>query len=653
MPAIISCFNPIIHFLEVVTPTVVCSALVFVPELINLHFARTTSSHSQSDAASGLGVGNIILGTSCLTLISGLNQGLDAYVSTSHRSPGKEHFALVHLARAQLLSVILYPVLTLWVWGMAPWVVRRVLRSGFTSDSCEEHLDAVEKAACDYLRSCGYGLFFLIQGQTAFRFLLFRGRACSIILKQFLVCVPLHAFLASRFSTHLGNYGLGWANSVTWGILWILFVYTIFETETSFEVAESEAGSSSYLTPLSSRGSEKKRFAPPSNSAFDLHSAKTPRRCSVPLPIQYSELRNSRKGLPQNAKPTSVSDDSTTGYPTIVRPTFDILDARLDRFVDLPEHPQPIFLSSVFLLLDPTISDVYSRKAMRRYLILALPSAFSACTLSLRNDCLILVAATIVAEATRADTRSDSDASHHVNILFLQVVIVALYNLLQLIPQGVATSASRLVGQAVGRGEAGLARALADSFPVPGSIIVALCFLAIYSGLCLLWEVYIRSRLDGFPGLADVLVSPIKDYYRISLRTGDARGLLWICFLLVFFVWVPEGVAVTCSGVLRACGRWKGGALSGAVTSVFGLVIGLALLKIVNNDEDMKIDFLRKPWLQLLALWGGVAMGCVMNCIWLLKLVEKTDFEERSRSTLLRSLKDFEELPLTESIEPS
>ena len=135
------------------------------------------------------------------------------------------------------------------------------------------------------------------------------------------------------------------------------------------------------------------------------------------------------------------------------------------------------------------------------------------------------------------------------------------------------------------------------------------------------------------------------------MGTGDAKGLLSICFLLVFFVWVPEGVAVTCSGVLRSCGRWKGGALSGAVTSVFGVASGLALLKIVNNDEEMRMDYwtsLRKPWIQLLALWGGVAMGCVINCIWLLKLVEKTDFEERSRSTLLRSLKDFEELPLTE-----
>lgn len=267
------------HFLDVTWPTLVATSFILTPELINMRFSSQgspdddPSRSSSTDSVSGLGLGNLILGTFCVTLTVGLTQSLDVYVSTSQRSRGHEHFALVYLARAQLVGLMTWPFLVvLCVWA-GPYVLEKLFKhSGNVSkagnenvifqnnelNDVESQVGIVVDQARQYLQGSSFGLLFLILGLTAFRFILFRGYTKSLLPFQLVICL-LHGLWAWLFSIGAENYfssyspievsrdtrnfRLGLANTLTWFLKAICFSRLIYVFESSFEVHLEEPDS--------------------------------------------------------------------------------------------------------------------------------------------------------------------------------------------------------------------------------------------------------------------------------------------------------------------------------------------------------------------------------------------------------------------------
>lgn len=69
-------------------------------------------------------------------------------------------------------------------------------------------------------------------------------------------------------------------------------------------------------------------------------------------------------------------------------------DNKITRALDGSEIEVPfvIHANMVFLILDIGNADVYSVRSLYRYLRLALPAALTGVSLSLRNDCLLVLA---------------------------------------------------------------------------------------------------------------------------------------------------------------------------------------------------------------------------------------------------------------------
>ncbi len=336
-------------FIQVSWPAVFSSAMVLAPGVINMHFTthhhldqngklkvevqgpghhESSYDYSKYVSASGLGLGNIILGTFGNTLVTGLNQGIDVYVSTSHQCEGREHFALVYLARAMLIGVLLWPILVLICAFLGPWALKFAFSFGdwshFSGDDDDQyesvqklhsllgtvthslsaqnttssnnssagdpsltlvstptnsesdslstkHFSNVLDQANDYLYGCCFGLLFSILQETSYRFILFRGKVKGLLPHQILCNLLLHPIWAWLLTTThmfeinlgpslteklhpyggpwmvgtggLGIFGLGLANSVTWGLQCIGYLYLIYVFEASFEfVLESGEG---------------------------------------------------------------------------------------------------------------------------------------------------------------------------------------------------------------------------------------------------------------------------------------------------------------------------------------------------------------------------------------------------------------------------
>lgn len=238
-----------------------------------------------------------------------------------------------------------------------------------------------------------------------------------------------------------------------------------------------------------------------------------------------------------------------------------------------------------------------------------------------------------------------------------------LYTILLLSPQGISTTASMLVGQALGRGWPTLARAFAD-LSVTGVSLFAFILLSLYVFVCtvVVWGVSVfrltsgedsegytgEENLRSLLGLtSSTYITPLAYWYNIPSDTSTDSRLypITICVPVIFFgVFLPEGVSLTCSGVLRACGRWRLGVLAAILPQ---LLIGFPLAAILagkfgasygigsdQNPHDSDATLL------LLSPWLGVSMGCFVAAAWFLKLVSEVDFGERTERTLLRLDKD-------------
>ncbi|CAD7966966.1 unnamed protein product, partial [Amoebophrya sp. A120] len=108
-------------------PFILSNLLTFFPDVVNVYVASGSLVYKNSGASTSdselvdvsppastrttlvpaIGLGQLVLNGLTLSLVSGLNQGLDVYVPNSHLASGKEYFALVYLGRAHALDLLL------------------------------------------------------------------------------------------------------------------------------------------------------------------------------------------------------------------------------------------------------------------------------------------------------------------------------------------------------------------------------------------------------------------------------------------------------------------------------------------------------------------------------------------------------------------
>ena len=160
---------------------------------------------------------------------------------------------------------------------------------------------------------------------------------------------------------------------------------------------------------------------------------------------------------------------------------------------------------------------------------------------------------------------------------------------------------------------------------------------------------------------------PILSFYSTPaadqpiLETLLCGPIFWLCFL-------PDGITQVCTGVMRACGVWKKGAL---VMFLNNIVISVpASLVFLWQFGGIDVDLGNKGLEQttqsstpgagarsggrgapprglgvgssreLFFLWLGLGVGSCTSVVLFLKLVQNIDYRERSLSTLDRLLKE-------------
>ncbi|CAD7955580.1 unnamed protein product, partial [Amoebophrya sp. A25] len=173
-----------------------------------------------------VGMAQLVLNSFGIMLVVGFNQGLDVFVPNSHQTPGREHFALIYLARAHVIDVcLLFPLLLLVFLLGGPWLLWNLLED-----------QRVAAQATLYLRGCAFGVLFLALHQTAHRFAAFRGKIKMLLPVQLLVSLT-HISWCLLYCDVLkwGIFGLGCANSTTWTMQFLAYTWVLYRMESTAE----------------------------------------------------------------------------------------------------------------------------------------------------------------------------------------------------------------------------------------------------------------------------------------------------------------------------------------------------------------------------------------------------------------------------------
>lgn len=178
-----------------------------LPDFINLIWVSQFGNVAQVAA---VGLGNCLQNSIGLAIAFGLNGAFDVFASTSVVD---KKVSICYLSRGHLTTtiyfLIIFPIF---------WYTENIFLF-FRQDPM------VSSYAAQYNRTALVGLWFLFQANGFQRFLINQGKAkyCTIVQ---LTTVPLHFLWSYLFVGVLGwgNYGLGFANSLTWIIQFICFI---------------------------------------------------------------------------------------------------------------------------------------------------------------------------------------------------------------------------------------------------------------------------------------------------------------------------------------------------------------------------------------------------------------------------------------------
>eukprot|EP00392_Amoebophrya_sp_AT5.2_P004025 g4030.t1 len=304
----------------------------------------------------------------------------------------------------------------------------------------------------------------------------------------------------------------------------------------------------------------------------------------------------------------------------------------------IPAASSAVDVKSVFLLLDFGNSDVYSAKALYRYLRLSLPCAGVQMCAALRYDSLLLVAALVGRDA-----------------LFLQVILTNLYTFALLIPQGVSLFLSLSIGEFLGSSRPDLAAELANvgpAFCLTLSGISLFLVVAVSQLFALIaWWAAAGAAEEGqtLPPLQDGLTFGVEGLLSFYSAPQIDVSIVRVVITAMAVGWLLESFALAASGVVRACAFWRTG-LYVYVVQLVNLPLAYVLCEAQRVFASAPADADAGatgtsggggPTASLVGVWGVTVCLSVFGVYQFRAKARSIDFVQRSSAALQRLRKEY------------